>query len=155
MTIWRPAQSIRVKTIGLPWRDGRFLAAEVPDDSGRTKGVRPLGGTVEFGETWQQALRREFQEELAVEITIIGAPVVLENIYQHEGQTGHEIIFAAQVTWPETPHLAGDTIEFSEDNGQTCIARWFHPDALEAGGIELFPTGLKAQLQDLGSPDRA
>ena len=71
MTIWRPAQSIRVKTIGLLWRDGRFLAAEVPDDS-----------------------------------------------------------------------------------GQRCIARWFHPDALEAGRIELFPTGLKTQLQDLGSPAR-
>ncbi|MEK0164743.1 NUDIX domain-containing protein [Phaeobacter sp. A36a-5a] len=154
MTIWRPAQSIRVKTIGLPWRDGRFLAAEVPDDSGRTKGVRPLGGTVEFGETWQQALRREFQEELAVEITIIGAPVVLENIYRHEGQTGHEIIFAAQVTWPETRHLAGDTIEFYEDNGLKSIARWVHPDALETGGIELFPTGLQAQLQDLGSTTR-
>ncbi|AXT35181.1 NUDIX domain-containing protein [Phaeobacter sp. LSS9] len=155
MTIWRPAQTIRVKTIGLPWRKGHLLAAEVPDDSGRTKGVRPLGGTVEFGETWQQALQREFQEELGVEITIIGAPVVLENIYQHEGQTGHEIIFAAQVTWPETPHLAGDTIEFFEDNGLKCIARWFHPDALEVGGTELFPTGLKAHLQDLGSPTRA
>ncbi|UTS81751.1 NUDIX hydrolase [Phaeobacter piscinae] len=155
MTIWRPAQSIRVKTIGLPWRKGHFLAAEVPDDSGQTKGVRPLGGTVEFGETWQQALQREFQEELGVEITTIGAPVVLENIYQHEGQTGHEIIFAAQVTWPDTEHLAGDTIEFFEDNGLKCIARWFHPDALETGGTELFPTGLKAHLQDLGSPTRA
>ncbi|APG45998.1 hypothetical protein [Phaeobacter porticola] len=88
-------------------------------------------------------------------VTTGGAPVVLENIYQHEGQTGHEIIFATHVTWPETPHLAGDLIEFQKGNGQACIARWVHPDTLEAGGTERFPTGLNTHLQDLGSPPRA
>ena len=63
MTPWRPSSTIRVKALGLHWRDGRLLASEVNRDDGTLKGVRPLGGTVEFGETWQDALIREYQED--------------------------------------------------------------------------------------------
>lgn len=148
MSIWRPAQTIRVKAIGLNWRDGRLLAAEVPQDDGHIKGVRPLGGTVEFGEAWQQALRREFREELGVEITITGDALVFENIYQHEGQTGHEVIFAADIELPDVPALAADVITFHEDNGLQCTARWF--DLNQLGGNDqpdLYPNGLLAALQ--------
>ncbi|PDV86278.1 DNA mismatch repair protein MutT [Rhizobium sp. H4] len=62
MTVWRPPQQIRVKVIGLAWRQDRLLAAEVEDDGGRIKGIRPLGGSIEFGETREQALQREFRE---------------------------------------------------------------------------------------------
>ena len=61
MTPWLPSSTIRVKALGLHWRDGRLLASEVNRDDGTLKDVRPLGGTVEFGETWQDALIREFQ----------------------------------------------------------------------------------------------
>ena len=50
------------------WRDGRLLAVEVLDDAGRVKGVRPLGGTVEFGEKAELAVVREFQEELGITV---------------------------------------------------------------------------------------
>ena len=56
MTVWRPKPAIRVIAIGLHWRDDRLLAVEVNDDHGAVKGVRPLGGGVEFGETWRDAL---------------------------------------------------------------------------------------------------
>jgi 8-oxo-dGTP pyrophosphatase MutT (NUDIX family) len=73
MTTWRPHPHIRVVAIGLHWRDGRLLAAEVRDDAGRLKGVRPLGGEIEFGESWRAALVREFHEELDIDITITQA----------------------------------------------------------------------------------
>jgi hypothetical protein len=44
MTTWRLHSHIRVVAIGLHWRNDRLLAAEVRDDAGRIKGVRPLGG---------------------------------------------------------------------------------------------------------------
>jgi hypothetical protein len=56
MTKWRPRASIRVVEIGLHWRAGRLLAAEVRDDAGQLKGVRPLGGGVNFGESWRTAI---------------------------------------------------------------------------------------------------
>lgn len=100
MTIWRPQPSIRVKAIGLAWHDDLLLAAEVLDDAGRLKGVRPLGGAVEFGERWRTALVREFEEELGLAVEVVGEPIVLENIFTHEGARGHEIVFAADVRLP-------------------------------------------------------
>ena len=146
MTIWRPYKGIRVKAIGLHWRGTRLLAAEVYDDNNHMKGVRPLGGTVEFGETWEAALKREFQEELGVEIQIQGQPLVFENIYQHEGHPGHEIIFAADVTSAALLALPDAAISFAEDDGVCCTARWFSLDTLNTGGPELYPTGLKEHL---------
>ncbi|MBB2688708.1 MULTISPECIES: hypothetical protein [Rhizobium] len=40
MTVWRPPQQIRVKVIGLAWRQDRLLAAEVEDDGGRSEEIR-------------------------------------------------------------------------------------------------------------------
>ncbi len=149
MSIWRPSNHIRVKAIGLHWRNGKLLAAEVPTDTGHIKGVRPLGGTVEFGETWQEALKREFLEELGQHIQILGPPIVLENIYHHEGELGHEIIFVAEVSLPDGPILSSEIVTFQEDNGQNCVARWFSLDKLDTGELELYPTGLKSRLAAL------
>lgn len=144
--MWRPKQNIRVITIGLHWRDGLLLAAEVRDDSGKIKGVRPLGGGVDFGETWQQALTREFKEELDISVTISGAPLVMENIYVHEGEAGHEIVFIADVQFSDGAFEGQEVIKFSEDNGVECTARWFDLDDLDNGKVELFPSGLKELL---------
>ena len=85
VTPWRPPQHVKVKALGLHWRDGKLLAAEVFDDQGRLVGVRPLGGGVEFGERWQTALVREFKEELGVDVQLTtGTPLVMENIYTHQ-----------------------------------------------------------------------
>lgn len=77
MTIWKPAQTICVKVIGLVWKDNLLFATEVEHNAGRVKGVIPLGGTVEFGETREAALHREFHEELGTDISITGAWYVL------------------------------------------------------------------------------
>jgi len=150
MDKWRPTQKIRVVSIGLHWRNGLLLATEVLNDDGKIKGVRPLGGGVEFRETWSQALKREFQEELGIRISIIGRPMVLEDIYVHEGQTGHEIVFAADVEFPQGSFDGQNQIEFSEDNGMICTARWFDVDELNDGHLELYPAGLKPMLKARG-----
>lgn len=148
MTKWRPHHSIRVKALGLAWRDGRLLASEIYRDDGTVKGVRPLGGSVEFGETWYDALVREFQEELSVTVQPIGAPLVLENIYTHHGATGHEVIFAADVHFPQDAYRQDGPIEYLEDNGETCRAFWYDIETLDHGDVALYPTGLKSRLQE-------
>ncbi|WP_170469884.1 NUDIX hydrolase [Ruegeria arenilitoris] len=147
MTIWRPHNGIRVKAIGLLWQGHRLLVADVHDDSNILKGVRPLGGSVEFGETWQDGLKREFREELGVEIEISSAPLVLENIYTHEGAPGHEIIFAADVTLAHSEELPDAPITFREDNGIVSTANWRDIHTLDTSdGPQLFPNGLKQLL---------
>ena len=122
MTRWRPAPGIRVKALGLHWRGDRLLAAEVCNDAGRLKGVRPLGGTVEFGETADAAVIREFQEELGITITTRGAPVWMENLFTHEGQPGHEIIAVFDVTFPPGTCPPDTRFSFAEDGGTVCFA---------------------------------
>lgn len=147
MTTWRPHPHIRVVAIGLHWRDGRLLAAEVRDDAGRIKGVRPLGGEIEFGESWRAALMREFNEELGIAVSLRGAPLMLENIFVHEGATGHEVMFISEVEFPDTAFRDQDRIDFREDNGAEIMARWFDLADLDVeDGPRLFPTGLKGLL---------
>lgn len=147
MTTWRPHPHIRVVAIGLHWRDGRLLAAEVRDDAGRIKGVRPLGGEIEFGESWRSALAREFNEELGIDITIKGEPLMLENIFMHEGATGHEVMFISEVEFPNDAFRDQERLDFREDNGIEIVARWFDLGALDVdGGPSLYPTGLKDLL---------
>ena len=123
------------------------MAAEVHDDAGQLKGVRPLGGTIEFGETAHAAVIREFQEELGVEVHTIGAPMFMENLYVHEGEQGHEILVIFDVAFPADAFANRSRITFVEDNGTECTAGWFALEELDQpGGPALFPTGLKARL---------
>jgi 8-oxo-dGTP pyrophosphatase MutT (NUDIX family) len=147
MVIWRPAPSIRFKALGLHWRDGKLLAAEVLNDAGRVKGVRPLGGTVEFGETAEATLRREFEEELGIAVTVGDGPVFMENIYTHEGRVGHEVLAIFDVLFP-VGSFAGETrIAFNRDDGTQGFAGWFALDDLDRpDGPQLYPEGLKAFL---------
>ncbi len=148
MTVWRPEARIRFKALGLPWRGDRLLAAEVLDDDGRVKGVRPLGGSVAFGETAQDAVIREFQEELGVTVEIVEPLFFLESLYTHHGQTGHEIVALFEIRLPEGCLSDEEPIEFYEDNGAPCRAAWFDLDALDRpGGPELYPAGLKERLR--------
>lgn len=148
MNSWRPSPQIRVKALGLHWRDGKLLAAEVRDDAGHISGVRPLGGSIEFGETARAAVIREFQEELGITVTTIAPPIFFENIYTHEGAQGHEMLVLFEVTFPPGAFAGTDRISFHENDGTACVAEWHDLDQLDLpGGPQLFPSGLKAYLR--------
>ena len=146
MSIWRPSASIQVKALGIVWRDNTLLASEVFDDTGNLKGVRPLGGTVEFGEAWQDALKREFKEELGTDITLSEKFEVLENIYTHHGTTGHEVVFLCDVIPADLSLYQKEEIHFSEHDGMQYKARWFDLTTIQVNEIELFPNGLLNKL---------
>lgn len=129
-----------------------MLAAEVRNDAGQIKGVRPLGGSVEFGETVKDAVIREFKEELNIDIIVLGTPNFFENIYMHEGAQGHELLALFVVSFPEGLFETEEMIVFRESDGGECIARWFDIDELDLpGGPELYPAGLKTHLESLNT----
>jgi len=142
MTVWRPSQEILVKVIGIAMHRGKLLAAEIYNDNGDLKGIRPLGGRIEFGESRDAALRREFMEELGTEIDITSAWRMFENLYDHEGHRGHEVLLCASVGFHDESLYRQERVVFSEDSGNESIARWFSVQDCKQGTISLFPDGL-------------
>lgn len=53
---------------------------------------RLLGGGIEFGETGKEAVKREFKEELDIDLENVKYITTLENIFMYNGNPGHEII---------------------------------------------------------------
>lgn len=150
MRTGQPSPKISVKAIGVLWRAGRLLAAEVRDRAGHLSGVRPLGGSVEFGETAEAAVIREFQEELGLAVTSIGPPEILQNIFVHDGVPGHEIVFAFSLECAEGDLPNSPTLKFMEDDGTVISAGWYDPEELDRpGGPRLYPAGLMARLPHL------
>lgn len=141
-TKWRPSKQIQSKVIGICINRKQLLAAEIFDDGGNVKGVRPLGGNVEFGETRERALTREFMEELGTEIVTAGEWRTFENIYSHEGAVGHEYVHAISIALVDRSLYSQSLIVFSEDSGEQTRARWYDVKDLRSGKIELFPDGL-------------
>lgn len=142
MNAWQPSKTIRVIAIGLVWNDGRLLASEVATRDGTVIGVRPIGGSIEFGETREQALVREFMEELGAVVTVTGRWHAIENIYEYDGMPGHEIVFAADVAFADRSFYDRDEILYRIENGATIRAVWIDPAELRRRSIALYPAGL-------------
>jgi len=144
--VWTPPQQISVKVLGLARRGAQILAAEVTGADGRVTGVRPLGGSIDFGQTREEALHREFREELGCAIAIRGPWHALENLFVHEGATGHEIVFVAEIDLLDETLYAAGTVSFTESNGEACRAGWYSPADLATRGWALYPVGLATVL---------
>ncbi|MCD2108741.1 NUDIX domain-containing protein [Rhodococcus erythropolis] len=84
--------SIRNISLGLPVRCGHVLMLDGTDSVTGENFHRLIGGSIEFGETAEAALRREFAEELGVTLGSVELLEVVENIFEFEGRLGHEIV---------------------------------------------------------------
>ena len=77
----------------LIWRDGKFLICQRPESKKRALLWEFVGGKVEVGETKEQALIRECQEELALEV--IPSDVFMEVTHTYPDVTVRLTLFNA------------------------------------------------------------
>jgi ADP-ribose pyrophosphatase YjhB (NUDIX family) len=82
---------VRVQALALVRRGGRILVEEGRDEVKDETFFRLLGGTVEFGETGAETLRRELREELGAEVNVGRVVATIENLFTYEGEAAHEI----------------------------------------------------------------
>ncbi len=82
------------------------------DDDGTITGVRPLGGGVNFAESWRDKLIREFYEELGLQVDVVGDLLSFENIYNHKGVIGHEVAFVAEIRLLDSALTAAGPVFF-------------------------------------------
>jgi 8-oxo-dGTP pyrophosphatase MutT (NUDIX family) len=141
---------IRPIAICLFRHNGRILAAEGYDAVKQQLFYRPLGGTIEFGETSQETIVRELREELEVEVKELRYLGTLENIFTYQGKIGHEIVvvydgaFMDQRLY-EQPVLYGYEI----DDSSKIKAVWIETAARGPESPPLYPDGLPELLASL------
>lgn len=142
--------TIRPIAICVFQHNGLILVFEGYDPIKEETFYRPLGGGIEFGEYSQQAIIREIQEELSATITNIRYLATLENIFVHDGISGHEIVQVYDGTLVNKALYEQETIIGVEDNGETFTAMWKHLDEFTGpNSPPLYPDGLLSLLQRL------
>lgn len=108
---------------------------------------RAIGGGIEFGERAEDALRREFMEELGVHVEHAELLGVYENIFVYEGEPAHEIAHIYAVHSAEIDALPLDARLHVLDEGSP--VNWVAIDDIRAGIRPLFPSGAPEELLSL------
>jgi 8-oxo-dGTP pyrophosphatase MutT (NUDIX family) len=110
----------------------------------RTQGrlyYRPIGGTIEFGERGEEAVRREFREEIAADLADVRYLGMLENIFTSEGRRGHEIVLVYDGRLTNASLYQLEVI-LGDENGNPFKAIWKDISAFGPGKPPVYPEGL-------------
>jgi len=97
-----------------------------------------MGGGVEFGETSEEALKREFAEEIQAELTNIKYLGCLESIFTFSGKQGHEILFVYECDFVDPKFYQLESINFQEKKRQK-TALWVEIEKFKSGKLKLVP----------------
>ncbi|MFB7251540.1 NUDIX hydrolase [Microbacterium sp. NPDC056234] len=135
---------IRNISVGLPVKHGHVLVLSGRDRSIGRDFYRAIGGGIEFGERADEALRREFKEELGVALDGSRLLAVAENIFTYEGEEGHEIAHVFAVDGASLDQIPLDAELHVLDEGSP--VRWVPIDDLRDGERPLFPAGAPEAL---------
>lgn len=100
----------------LIWDQDRFLACQRPAHKARGLLWEFVGGKVDPGETWEEALIRECREELT--ITVKPLDIFMEVIHEYPDLTVHLILYNAVIDHGQ--------IQLLEHND----ARWITPQEI-------------------------
>lgn len=135
--------SPRATTLGVVRKSQSILLEQqfVRHSAGNGPFYRPIGGSIELGETSGDALKREFQEEISADIDIERYLGVLENIYTMNQQTYHEISLVHEVALRDPGLYAEEKFDVIEQ-GKKTQAKWVSIEELLLEKTVLYPIGL-------------
>lgn len=133
------------------FRRGEFIfVAEGIDALREQRFYRPIGGGVEFGERAADALAREVMEEIKAPVQDLRYIGMLENIFEYEGQPGHEICILFDGAFVESFRNADDyTVQGIDDDEVLYTARWMKiSDFAAPESPPLYPDGLLKMIAE-------
>lgn len=85
-------KDIRPIVLGIARRGNQILVGEGYDKVKEQTFYRCLGGGIEFLEKSEDAVKREYKEELGVDIEVKDFLGISENIFTYQGKNAHELI---------------------------------------------------------------
>lgn len=123
---------IRFLALGAVRRGDELLVQEGQSPDGDETFYRLLGGEVEFGEHSQDAVVREFEEELGVDFADGVQVDTLERVFTFDGETHHEVwrVYEGRIVedWP----YERESFAFSDpDHGTEHLAQWMPVETLQ------------------------
>lgn len=138
---------IRPIALGLIEHEGHVFVSQGEDSLTGEVFYRFLGGGIDFGETSQAALAREFVEEIQAELTAIEYITCLDNIFTLNGKVKHELIqlFRARFV-DDSFYQLEETFELIEGDSASADssvridkAFWLKCDKVFSGQCHLVP----------------
>ena len=142
----RTASNIRAVALCAFRRGGDVLVFEGWDAVKQRRFRRFPGGGIDYGETAEAAVRREMREELDTELVDVQLLGVLENIFEFEGQPGHETVFVFEAGFAEPArYQALDAFLAADDGGWVDVA-WVPLAELDDPVVPLVPDSCLALL---------
>ena len=124
---------------GILVKDGKVLLSKLRGDANWTT----VGGKVTFGETSEEAMLREFREEMGAAIETDRLLSIVEHFFDFKAKVFHQYLFVYQLKDPNNsvPVFDGDGQMADNPNG---ICRWFA--AQDIGSTPIKPDCLKKFL---------
>lgn len=129
-------KEIRPIALGLAVKDNKLLVSEGFDKVKNETFYRCLGGGIEFLEKSEDALKREFLEEINVDITVKDFLGISENIFTYQGKTAHELILFYSIEISDENYQ--EEYKVIDDHGET-IAKWIDIDEFKNKNKILYP----------------
>ena len=109
-------REIRPIVLGIVKKENKILVSEGYDEVKNKVFYRSIGGGIEFLEDSKEALKREFKEELNIDISVGDFLGIAENIFTYNGKNAHELILFYNVNiknedYKEKYHIIDDNCE--------------------------------------------
>jgi ADP-ribose pyrophosphatase YjhB (NUDIX family) len=101
----------------------------------------PPGGGMDFGESAEEALRRELREELSAEIESLRLLGVLESRFEYEGEQHHHLVMVYEGAFSDPTMYDREDLVVSEPT-VSLPAEWRPLDDFAKDGRPLMPLGL-------------
>ena len=128
----------KVRVTGVLFNEKNQLALNPDKISSQHSYVTLPGGKLKFGESSDQAIIREFTEEMGIKIKTVRLLAVTENLYSYQNKHNSEINF----TW--LVKRVGQENFFAKDNNEQTVI-WRDPHQLE----DFLPKKLRSVIIDL------
>lgn len=129
-------KEIRPIVLGVIKRGNKLLVSKGYNKANNQEFYRCLGGGIEFCETSENALKREFKEEINIDIKIGDFLGIAENIFNFEGKDAHELVLFYEA-FIDDKYYKEKYLRVEE--GEESEAEWVDIEKFKDGEFILYP----------------